>query len=113
LQTTKRRNLKMIWAETAYQGADLQNIAASYGIRLEVVKRPSGKQRIYNEQWKAEWIPIEREFKILPRRWVVERTYAWLGRNRRLSKDYEYSPRMSEAYLYLGMSTLLLRRLKK
>ena len=45
------------------------------------------------------------------RRWVVERTFAWLGRNRRLSKDYEADPASSEAWLYLAMSHLLLRRL--
>ena len=102
----------MIWGDAAYQGQDLAYIGGGYGIHLEVVKRPPGKKRIYNEQWKAEWIPLERHFSILPKRWVVERTYAWMGRNRRLSKDYEYSPRMSEAYLYLAMSKLLLKRLK-
>jgi putative transposase len=45
------------------------------------------------------------------RRWVVERTFAWLGRNRRLSKDYEEYPETSEAWIYLASIRLMLRRL--
>lgn len=50
-------------------------------------------------------------FKVIRRRWVVERTFAWLGRNRRLSKDFERLPETSEALIYLAMSRLMLRRL--
>jgi transposase len=50
-------------------------------------------------------------FTVLPRRWVVERTFGWLGLNRRLSKDYEGVPETTEAWIYLSMSRLLLRRL--
>lgn len=46
-----------------------------------------------------------------PKRWVVERTLAWLGKYRRLSKDYEFLPAVSEAFLYLASSHLLVRRL--
>jgi len=49
----------------------------------------------------------------LPKRWVVERTFAWLGRNRRLAKDYEANPRVSEAWVYLGMLRLLVKRLAR
>ena len=45
---------------------------------------------------------------MLPRRWVVERTFAWLGRNRRLSKDYEALPCTEEAWIYLTMIRLML-----
>jgi hypothetical protein len=48
---------------------------------------------------------------VLPRRWVVERTIAWVGRYRRLSKDYEYLTKSSETMVYLAMSRLMLRRL--
>ncbi len=58
-------------------------------------------------------IPRERGFKPLPKRWVVERTFAWLGRNRRLAKDYEENPRASEAWVYLGMLRLLVKRLAR
>jgi len=50
-------------------------------------------------------------FKLLPHRWVVERTFGWLGRQRRLSKDYEYLPATSEIFIYIAMSGLMLRRL--
>ena len=56
------------------------------------------------------WVPVERAFSVLPRRWVVERTFAWLGRNRRLSRDYECMPDVSESYLYIGMDRLMLKR---
>jgi transposase len=50
-------------------------------------------------------------FAVMPRRWVVERTFAWLGRFRRLGKDYEYLPATSEAVIQLAMIQLLVRRL--
>jgi putative transposase len=51
-------------------------------------------------------------FKILPRRWVVERTFGWLGKYRRLSKDYEMLPENSEAMIYVALINLMLHRLK-
>ena len=56
-------------------------------------------------------VPGQPSFVRLPRRWVIERTFAWLGRSRRLSKDYEQNPRSSEAHLRLAMTHLMLRRL--
>ena len=50
-------------------------------------------------------------FVVLPRRWVVERTFAWLVRNRRLSKDYEFLPETEEAFVYAAMIRLMIRRL--
>jgi hypothetical protein len=50
-------------------------------------------------------------FQVLPRRWVVERTFAWLGRNRRLSKDYEQLTTVSEAFVKLAIIRLMLARL--
>jgi transposase len=54
-----------------------------------------------------------RRVRSLPRRWVVERTFAWLGRNRRLSKDYEHETTSSEAVVYIASIRLLVRRLAK
>ena len=52
-----------------------------------------------------------RPFTVLPRRWVVERTFGWLGRCRRLAKDYERAPLMGESFIYLAMIKLMARRL--
>ncbi len=52
-------------------------------------------------------------FQVLPKRWIVERTFAWLGKYRRLSKDYEYLPRSSEAFVYLASIHILTRRLSR
>ena len=52
-----------------------------------------------------------RKFLPLPKRWVVERTFAWLSCQRRLSKDYEYLPESSEAFIYIAMIRIMTRRL--
>ena len=70
--------------------------------------------------WCQRWLGVQAEivrrtqptgFAVMPKRWVVERTFAWLGKCRRLSKDYEQLPQTSEAWVYLAMSKLMLRRL--
>jgi putative transposase len=86
--------LRHLWADGAYGGT--VDFAGRYaGITIEVVKRPEGATG----------------FVVIPRRWVVERTFAWLGRCRALSKDYEATPLSSEAWIYLAMTHLMLRRL--
>jgi hypothetical protein len=91
-----------------YRG--LRGVARGLGLELEVVARP------YAGVGEGEEVPeILREggFKPLPKRWVVERTFAWMGRNRRLGKDYEYHPEVTEAWMYLGMIRLLVKRLAR
>ncbi|MFV9504021.1 MAG: transposase [Oscillochloridaceae bacterium umkhey_bin13] len=61
----------------------------------------------------VERLPNQRGFDVQPRRWVVERSHAWFGRNRQLSKEYDYNPRSSESWIYLASICLLLRRLTK
>jgi len=102
------QRLKKIWADMGYRGERLRQwILANTDWELEIVQKP--------RRW--GWYPEDVEpppmprFTVLKRRWVVERTFAWLGRNRRLSKDYEYLPRSSETMIYLAMSSLMLRRL--
>ena len=113
LRRKNLKNLKKLWVDSAYQGAELQEIAARKGIDLEVIKRPTGRIRIYNEKWEAEWIKLERKFTVLPRRWVVERTFAWIGKYRRMSKDYEYLAKTSEMMIYLSMTRTMLNRYDK
>ena len=88
--------LERIWADAAYEsGALAAWTAETLGATLTIVPRPAG----------------QRGFTPLPKRWVVERTFGWLNKYRRLSKDYEQNPRSSEAYLYLAMTHLMVRRL--
>lgn len=114
-----REKLSLIWADQGYRRKALEEtLKSSYGIKLTITRslRPQG---IWVEQTNQESLrqalevlSEQRKFKIEPRRWVVERTLAWLGRNRRLSKDYEYLPEISESYLYIAMAKILLKRLK-
>jgi transposase len=87
--------MRTILGDTIYRGT-LAALAWAFGPwKLEIVSRPKG----------------QKGFSVLPKRWIVERTFAWLGRNRRLSKDYEQLPETSEAWIYLGMIRLMLRTL--
>ncbi len=100
--------LKKIWADMGYRGEDLRQwILANTDWELEIVQKPR-RWGWYPENVEPPPMPC---FTVLKRRWVVERTFAWLGRNRRLSKDYEYLPKSSETMIYLAMSNLMLRRL--
>ena len=67
------------------------------------------------EDAKLDWQKFmpPRGLQVLPRRWVVEWTIAWIDHNRRMSKDYERLPESSEAFIYVAMSRLMLRRLAR
>jgi putative transposase len=84
-------------------------LAAHWGGSLEIVQRP--------RRWGRYPVDVEPPprpaLTVLPRRWVVERTIAWIGRDRRLSKDFEDLPESSATMIYLAMSRLLLRRLAR
>lgn len=91
-------SLRKIWADSIYHGGIaewIRDLRRRRQIKLEIVKRPSGAQG----------------FLVLARRWVVERTFAWLSFHRRLSKDYEYLPETSEAIIRIAMIRLMLARL--
>ncbi len=88
--------LKLIWADGGYAG-QLVGWVKEFGTWvLEIVKRSDDV----------------RGFVVLPHRWVVERTFAWLGKYRRLSKDYEALPETSESLIYAAMIHVMLRRLE-
>lgn len=90
------RKVRKIFADAGYSGDALASWARKFGKwTIEIVKR--------TEQHK---------FVVLPKRWIVERTIAWLCRCRRLSKDYEERPKSSEAFIHLAMVHLMIRRLK-
>ena len=102
--------LRHIWADQGYAGALRQWAAERLGIELEVVY-PWWRQLQRYLPDLLDDIGFEPGFHVLPRRWVVERTISWLGRSRRLSKDYERLPASSEALVYLTCIRLLLVRL--
>ena len=101
-----RRSL--VWADQGYTGALAGWLGATRGWRLEVVRHPDRQLVRYGLAERPA-----HTFRVLPRRWVVERTFAWLGQSRRLSKDYERLPGTSEAMIYGAMSRLMLRRLAR
>jgi len=84
---------------------------SSWGGVKERVQHPFAGSRRRITAPGVEPTPIDRSFKVIPRRWVVERTYGWLGRYRRLSKDYEHLPETSAAFIYSTSLRTLLRRL--
>jgi transposase len=102
--------LRYGWVDQGYRGEFLGLVKQRFGVTLEVVARADGGRR-------ARWLPPGATppqvpaFQVVPRRWVVERSFAWLGRSRRLARDYEFLPATSEAVIYLAASHLLLRRL--
>lgn len=84
--------------------------AERYGITLEVVSPPWRELKRYAPEVRAE-LEHASGFPVLPKRWIVERTFSWLGRQRRLSKDYEHLPSTCEAGIALGGIPPLLARL--
>jgi len=100
--------LKLIWADMGYRGSKLKAwIEQELEWKIEIVQRPRKWGR-YPKDVEPEPMPA---FTVLRRRWVVERTFAWVGRYRRMSKDYEYLTASSEAMIHLAMTRLMLRRL--
>ena len=89
------KKLRLIWVDGSYRGKLLDWVVQSFKFRLRPVLRSD----------------TDKGFVLLPRRWMVERTFAWLGCCRRLSKDYEGSTASSEAFIYIAMIRLMLRRL--
>ena len=86
-----------VWADGAYAGELVRRAREELKIGIEIVKPPPGTHT----------------FQVLPRRWVVERTFGWLNRERRLSKDYERLPSTTEAWVEVAMIRLMTRRLAR
>lgn len=102
--------LAKLWVDAGYQGPCATWIQETLGWAVEVVRKPPS--RIWVKQGQEP--PVRPAgFQVLPRRWVVERTFAWLGRQRRLSKDFEALPATEEAWIYLSMVRLMTVRLAR
>jgi putative transposase len=89
--------IKKIWADGTYRGELIEWAKDEFNCEIEVVKKKKNSVG----------------FHVLPRRWVVERTFAWLGRARRLSKDYERKPTSHAGQVYIASIRLMLRKICK
>jgi putative transposase len=101
------------WVDTAYRGTFVNETTARLGGSVEVVKHGwTGVAKVWVAPGQE---PPEKPtgFHVLPRRWVVERPFGWLGLSRRLSKDYAYLPATSEVRIDMAMSRLMLARLAR
>jgi transposase len=98
-ERTRRRFplLRTIFADSAYSGPKLAKAIAGAAWKIEVVKKPKD----------------QKGFEVLPRRWVVERTIAWINRCRRLAKDFENLNRTALAFIRLASIRLMLRRIAR
>jgi putative transposase len=115
--------LAHLWVDAGYRGRGKEWVEKALGLSVEVVQRtpkliPEKTARIWAEEWSKEGRQIDWQkllprqgFEIMPRRWVVERTFAWLSHNRRMSKDYERLCDTSESFVYAAMTRLMVRRL--
>ncbi len=90
------KKLRKVWVDGGYRGGLLDWVKTNFKFILTVVLRSDEQQG----------------FVVLPRRWVVERTFAWLSQQRRLSKDYEVFPKTSETFILIAMTRLMLRRIQ-
>ena len=97
MQAATGQNVELAYVDQGYTGQPAAEAAAAHGIQLEVVKLAQAK----------------RGFVLLPRRWVVERSFAWLARFRRLSRDYERLPTTLASLHWLAFACLLLGNLFK
>ena len=119
--------LKHLWLDSAYRGEDKGKdwVEKTLGWSVELVerpKKPAPKEvlKLWAEQWLKEGVKVDWEkllppkgFQVLPQRWVVERTFSWTDQNRRMSKDYERLTETGEAFIYVAMSRLMVRRLAR
>ena len=91
------KRLKLIWADGGYAGKLIAWVNRYYHWKLQIVKRSDDVKG----------------FKVVPKRWIVERTFGWFNRYRRLSKDYEYHTQTSETMIHVAMIHLMVRRLQR
>ncbi len=117
--------LSHLWLDAGYEGRGKRWAEETMGLSIEIVRKPPKPvpekvAKRWAEEWakegkKVDWERImpPRGYVALPRRWVVERTFSWLGQNRRMSKDYERLCASVEAFVYAAMIRLMVRRLAR
>jgi putative transposase len=117
--------LKHLWLDAGYEGRGKRWAEEMMGLSVEVVRKPAKPvpekvARIWAEEWAKEGKQVDwhrlmppRGYVALPRRWMVERTFSWLSQNRRMSKDYERLCATAEAFVYIAMTRLMVRRLAR
>ena len=103
-----------IWADSGYNGKGAAWVHENTNATMEIVKRPYENFRGW---WLPEGAPVPppppKGFQVVKWRWIVERTFGWLCRNRQLSKEYDLKVESTEAWIQLAMIRLMVRRLKK
>ncbi len=104
--------IRLVWADTHYQGLKSW-MKEHLGWTLEIARHWWTGVHGFWVRPGQEPPTITTGFHVLQRRWVIERTLAWLGRNRRLAKDYEKLPETEEVFIYMAMSRILIKRLAK
>ena len=122
---SRLKRLSYLWADAGYRGRGKDWAEEALGVEVEVVNRspkppPEKVLRIWEREWSKEGVnmdpvklPRRPAFEKLPRRWVAERTFAWISHHRRMAKDYERLPETGEALMYAVMSRLMARRLAR
>jgi putative transposase len=119
--------LEHLWLDAGYRGEDRGKdwVEKKLGWSVELLERPRkpAPEKVlmaWAERWMHEGVKVDwqkllppKGFVVLPRRWVVERSFAWISHNRRMSKDYERLCASGEAFVYAAMSRLMLRRLAR
>lgn len=102
--------LALVWGDSGFAGKCVEIVRKQSDIALEIVKRPNEGD---TKRWAPEGTTPELEtpaFKVLPWRWVVERTFGWLGRYRRLTRDFEATVESSLAWVHVALIRLLIQR---
>ena len=117
--------LSHLWLDAGYEGRGRRWAEEVMGLSVEMVRKPTkpvpeAVARLWAREWAKEGKKIDWQrfmppqgYVALPRRWVVERTFSWLGQNRRMSKDYERLCASAEAFVYVAMIRLMVRRLAR
>lgn len=115
--------LSHVWLDAGYNGKGKGKdwVEKALGLSAQIVRHPPKPRYVWMPEgeepnWgelRVKGLLPEPGFKVLPRRWVVERSFSWTGQNRRMSKDYERLPETGETLLYVAMSHLMVRRLAR